>query len=108
MATEAVVTVATEGGSEVEEDGTLGETVAVATGPGATVVVVAMATAEETTEEDTNAASVKLLITEVPTCGLMRLSVTLLGWQWFLLAVNQRGRCVAGENLSQYTLIHNI
>ena len=81
----AVTAVTEEEGSEVEEAGISGETVAVVTGSGAAVVV-AMAT----TEVDTNATSAKLLITEVPTCGLIRLAVTLLGWQWFLLAVSER------------------
>lgn len=64
MATEAlaVVTAVTEEeGSEVGGV-ILAETVAVVTAPG---VAVALAT----TEEDTNAASAKRLITEVPTCG---------------------------------------
>lgn len=50
----------------------------------ASVTVVAVAVAEAamaTTEEGTNATSAKLLIIEVPTCGLMRLTVTQQGWQ---------------------------
>lgn len=86
MVTEALAAVTEEEGSEVEEDGILGETVAVVTGSGAVVVAAAMAT----TEGHTNAASAKLLITEVPTCGLIRLAVTPLGWSWFLLAGSEK------------------
>lgn len=44
-------------------------------------VVVAAEAAMATTEEGTNATSAKLLIIEVPTRGLIRLTVTHLGWQ---------------------------
>ncbi len=72
LAAEIVVT---EEGSEVEGGGISGETVAVVTASGTAVVAIA------TTEEGRNAASAKRLITEVPTCGLIRLTVTHLGWQ---------------------------
>lgn len=66
-----MVTVVTEEeGSEVEGDGILGETVAMVTGSGTAVVAIA------TTEEDTNAASAKLLITEVQTCELIGQTAT--------------------------------
>ena len=61
----------------MEGDAISGEMVAVATGSG--VVEVAMAT----TEEDINATSAKLLITEVPTCGFSGLSITLtVSFDW--------------------------
>lgn len=65
----ATVTVVTgEVVSEVVEGEISGETVAVVTASGAEA---AMATTEGATEEDRNAASAKLLIIEVPTCGLI-------------------------------------
>lgn len=75
VATEALAAVTVEEGSEVEGGGISGETVAVVTASGTAVVAIA------TTEEDRNAASAKRLIIKVPTCGLIRLTVTHLGWQ---------------------------
>lgn len=78
MATEAsaaVTAVTEEEGSEVEEGVVSGEMVAAVTASGVAVVDIT------TTEEDTNAASAKLLIIEMPTCGLIRLTVTHRGWQ---------------------------
>ena len=87
-----VVTAVTEEEDLEVEGGEASEAmVVVVTGSGTAVVVAAMAT----TEEDTNATSVKLLITEVSTYGLMGLTVTHLGWQRFLLAVNEGDRCIS-------------
>lgn len=80
-----VTAVTEEEGLEVGGDGISGETEAVVTGSGTAVVAIA------TTGEDTNAASAKRLITEVSTCGLMGLTVSPLGVQWFLLAVSEMG-----------------
>ena len=66
----AAVTVVTEEGSEVEGDEIL---VAVVKGFVAAVVAIA------TTEEDTNAASTKLLITEAPMFGLIMVTIIHLG-----------------------------
>lgn len=71
MVTEALAAVTEEEGLEVEGGG-----VSVAS-----VTVVAAEAAMATTEEGTNATSAKLLIIEVPTRGLIRLTVTHLGWQ---------------------------
>lgn len=74
-----MVTVVTEEGSEAAGEGVSVEAVAVATGSGT-------AAATATTEGDTNAHSIKRLITKVLMCGLIGQTVTQLGWQWFLLA----------------------
>lgn len=74
-----MVTVVTEEGSEAAGEGVSVEAEAVATGSGT-------AAATATTEGDTNAHSIKRLITKVLMCGLIGQTVTQLGWQWFLLA----------------------
>lgn len=115
MATEALAVVAAaieeEEGSEVEGGGALGEMVAVVTGSGmvAAVVVVAIAT----TEEDTNATSVKLLIIEVPTCGLAvvfiiclhRLNCKLLDIQ-VSYTVHEMTNCMLSDKLDLCPISH--
>lgn len=78
----AVTAVTEEEGSEVEGDAALGEMAAAVMGSGAVVVALA------TTEEDINAASVKLLITEVTSrwtdktdCHSSGLAVVFIGCQ---------------------------
>lgn len=89
-----VTAVTEEEDSEVEGGEVSEEMVVVVTGSGTAAAAVGVA-AMATTEEDTNATSVKLLITEVPTCGLIGLTVTRLGWQRFLLAVSEGDRCIS-------------
>lgn len=99
VVTEALAAVTAVTGEEVSEvegggvSGALGMAVVA-------MAVVAMAT----TEEDTNAALAKLLITEVPTCGLMRLTVIHLGWQGFFLAVSDCNQCMSDGNFQQAEL----
>lgn len=69
---------------EAEGGGASGEAAAEAVASGAAAVGALAAP-----EEHTNVTSVKLLIIEKPTCGLIRLTVTHMGWQGFLSAVSE-------------------
>lgn len=94
-----MVTAVTEArDSEVGEGGVSGDAAAVATGPAA---VVAMATTEE---EDRNAASAKLLITEVPASGLIRLSLLWTGKAFYWLSVVMEISIIM-QAVVKYTLV---